>query len=155
MKKHLPLLAVLLLAGNAAGPNAIGQNVYKCANVYSQLPCPGAVAVDASDSRSPAQKAQTDAAAAQSARSAEKMEKERLAVENAQALRPPGKPSRMRQAANGDAPDVTAKPSAKQKKKTPEFFTAAVPVEKKKNKNAGNNSGNQAQATNSDQPVKP
>ncbi len=54
------------------------QPIYRCVNSYSQTPCPGGTAIDVQDSRSPAQKAQSDAATAQAARLANEMEKTRL-----------------------------------------------------------------------------
>lgn len=52
--------------------------IYRCANSYSQVPCPGGIAIDLQDSRSPTQKAQSDAATVQAVRLANEMEKERL-----------------------------------------------------------------------------
>lgn len=57
------------------------QTVYRCGNAYSQVPCPGASTIAADDRRTPEQKAQTDAAAAQASRQADRMERERLARE--------------------------------------------------------------------------
>lgn len=158
MKTYLPLLAVLL-ACTTFGPQARGQTVYKCGTVYSQQPCPGAVTLDASDSRTPAQKAQTDAAAAQAATTAAKMEKDRLALEKAAAVQPSGKPPRASQIAKTDASAAT-KTSAKKKKKEAEYFTAAVAPEKKakKTKKPDKKSGGKtpiAKEDTTEQPAKP
>ncbi len=92
MHNHLTPVAVVLLSIASLWTPAWGQTVYKCGNVYSQVPCPGAVAVEASDNRTPAQKAQADAAAAQAAKSADKMEKARLALEKAPVAKAPKLP---------------------------------------------------------------
>ncbi len=73
-------LAVLLLAALGASA-ATAQTVYRCGNSYSQKPCPGGAAVDAADPRSPAQAADTTAAAKRNARAAQTLEKERLTQE--------------------------------------------------------------------------
>ena len=54
------------------------QPIYRCANSYSQTPCPGGIAIDVDDSRSSVQKARSDAANLQALRLANEMEKTRL-----------------------------------------------------------------------------
>ena len=159
MNTYLPLLAVLL-ACTTFGPPAWGQTVYKCGTVYSQQPCPGAVTLDASDSRTPAQKAQTDAAATQAATTAAKMEKDRLALEKAAAVQPSGKPPHASQIAKTDSAGAATKTGAKKKKKEPEYFTAAVAPEKKakKTKKPDKKSGDKtpiAKEDTTEQPAKP
>lgn len=108
---------------------ATAQNIYKCGNSYSQTPCPDGRTVDASDPRSPAQKAQADAATRRDARMADALEKSRLRNEAKQ--RVANKPA-PRSKAPASVP--VQKPGAtkhKAKKKEPEYFTAAVPGEKK------------------------
>ncbi len=137
MNNFQSLLAAMLFATTMVGPQVSGQTVYRCANVYSQTPCPGAVIVDASDSRTPAQKAQTDAATAKAAKSADKMEQERLAMEKRLAVKATMKTLRSNQpgaAAKSERP--AAKASGGQKKKGPEYFTAAVAPDPKKEKKA-------------------
>ena len=77
----LSLKALLLLGASALPLAASGQPTYKCGNSYSQTPCPGAVTIDTKDSRSSAQKAQTDMATQRDARVAGAMEKARLQQE--------------------------------------------------------------------------
>ena len=118
------------------------QTVYRCANSYSQTPCAGALAIAVDDSRSPAQKAQTDAATVQTQRLAGQLERERLALEqSARAAKLP--PSLAKPANNGrikhkagnlaDASAGRQAPGAsgKKQKKDPEFFTASVSPDKK------------------------
>ena len=150
----LPLIALLLLAGSTAGLPALGQTVYKCGSVYSQQPCPGAVTIDASDSRTPAQKAQTDTAVAQATKAAAKMEQERLALEKAQNPKPPKKAVQASQSAKTDSSGKTPGTRAKQKRKEPEYFTAAVATGKKEKK-TDKKSGDPAQAATADKPAKP
>ena len=64
-------------------PAAWAQPIFRCANLYSDRPCPGAVPVDADDSRSARQKAETDGATRQIAREADHLERERHTLENA------------------------------------------------------------------------
>ena len=75
-------LTSLLLLGMLPMSNQ-AQAIYRCGNSYSQTPCAGGSVVDADDRRSAEQKAQTDAAAAQAGRQADRMEHERLARERA------------------------------------------------------------------------
>ena len=122
------LTAILVASGLSAG----AQTVYRCGNLYSDAPCPGATAIDASDPRTPAQKAQTDAAARQSAVLANRMEKERHALEK-NALRPPPSANRPRGAASSPRTGmhtVDAKPpQARQNvRASPEPFTATALV---------------------------
>ena len=117
--QHLPALIGCLWAAGAAG-----QTVYRCGNSYSQTACPGAVIVSADDSRSPAQKAQTDAATRQARQMATQMEQQRVASENAARAAPTqghakaGPPSQ--------PTTKTAGGARKKPKKEPEFFTAAA-----------------------------
>lgn len=55
--------------------------VYKCANSYSQTPCPEGQAITINDQRSAAQKQQAQAASRQDAKLANTMEKDRLSQE--------------------------------------------------------------------------
>ena len=137
MKSHAVLLAVLLLAGATPGPGALGQQVYKCGSSYSQKPCAGAVTVDVTDTRTRAQKAETEAAAVQSAKLADQLEKERLTLEKASAAKPPKtEPVKKKASATGAAAASTAKAGPKPKKLPPEYFVARTNVAKKEDKKA-------------------
>ena len=74
-----PLLAALLALPLAAP----AQTVYRCGNSYSQQPCPGGSALDASDSRTPEQRQAQDASVRHERRVADRLEKERLKEEAA------------------------------------------------------------------------
>ncbi len=116
------LNAILMLATIAFSTGTQAQTTYRCANSYSQTPCPGGVAIDATDARTPAQKAQADQASKRDARIAEAMEKARLQQEARDLAdnTPPLKP----------APPASASKSAKWKPtKTPH---AKGPAKKKK-----------------------
>ncbi len=81
MKTRLPTAAVLasLVSALLAPSMASGQNVYRCANGYSQSPCaPDAAPMQVSDPRTAEQKRQADAATQRDARMADALEKERL-----------------------------------------------------------------------------
>jgi len=120
--------AMVFIAAGILATAAAAQKVYKCADSYSQLPCPDGVVVDTVDPRTSAQKAQTDLAARRDAQTADAMEKARLAQEkkdlaaNAAPLK----------TANVEAAKKTGTKHVKKKKKEPEYFTAQVPGAKKK-----------------------
>ncbi|AGX87261.1 hypothetical protein [Candidatus Symbiobacter mobilis] len=77
---------VILVAGWGSVCAAVGDTVYRCGNVYSQVPCPDADTLEVEDVRSPEQRKQTDAAARTAAKLARDMEKERLAQERKAAM---------------------------------------------------------------------
>lgn len=105
---------------------APAQTVYKCGEAYSQTPCPGGVPLSVDDSRSAAQKAQSQAVARQDARTAEQMRRDRQAQEKldlaANRALPPGKVA----AQVASAP----RPASSNAKLKPGEFTADVPTEK-------------------------
>jgi hypothetical protein len=116
------------------------KNIYRCGNTYSQQPCADGKLVAASDSRSAAQKSQTDEAAKRDAKAAEAMEKARV-KEEAKPV-PVGMPADK----PASAPKDTNKPERKSKKKSKskkdDHFTAVAPkkpgeepVKKKAKKN--------------------
>ena len=125
----LALLVASSLLACWAGP-AGAQSVYRCGNLYSQQPCADALPLDAADSRTAAQSAQTQAAASRAASSAQRMEKERLAqaaqaVANSRAPAQRAKPPASAASAPMNSP--THSPDRRKQKKPPEFFTAAAP----------------------------
>lgn len=152
---RLTPLVIILTASCLFLARAEAQNAYRCGNSYSQTPCPGGVAVDADDSRSQAQKAQSDSATKRDLRTADSLEKTRLQQEEAQkraaqksADRPAGTPALPQ--ATPVAPGKTTH-SAKWKARHPEYFTAAAPGDKKKKKSeaatpAGTTTGNTSTA---------
>lgn len=73
-------LTVTLLWAAVAGASA--QTVYRCGNSYSQAPCPNGVALDVADPRTPAQRAEAQAAAERDAKAADALEKTRVTEEN-------------------------------------------------------------------------
>lgn len=118
MKQRLPL-ALFFIAVCAMNTGAWGQKVYRCGTAYSQTPCADAVAVDVTDSRSKAQKAQADAMTRRDAATADTLEKNRLQDEaQAQA------DSQAERHKNSKAASAVAKKSTKKKKKEPDYFTA-------------------------------
>lgn len=129
MIKRTLLLAAALSTANLAITSAWGQTVFRCGSRYSQSPCPGAVAIDIDDSRTPEQKAQTDAAAAQAAATADRMERDRLAREKAQAGRPAATSTRPAKAPKAAASKPRKSSSGKTSKAKPEYFVAGAPAE--------------------------
>lgn len=143
------VIATFLIAASDLSTSAGAQNVYRCGDSYSQSPCAGGVAVDASDSRTRAQQAQAAADTARARQAANALEKDRLKQEEAAARADRQAP----QADAGKAPTAThdTKPAHTSKKKPakqPPYFTAHAAGEKKdskktaKKKNADNDAGN-------------
>lgn len=129
---HRIFNAIFLIAISALSPWAIAQNSYKCGSNYSQTPCPDAVPVTTDDSRSNVQRKQADASTARIARTADVMEKDRLAQEKKDlAANRVGAMTADKPVSSADAP---AKAGTKKKKNAPEYFTAQVPGEKKAKK---------------------
>lgn len=138
--KHTTSLASFLIAIFAVSTGAFGQSVYRCGNTYSQKPCADGVQVDVQDARTPAQKAESEAAARREASTANAMEKTRLQEEaqlqaaKAKAATPSkdkkkktSKPTVSNApAGDTDATHRDAKPhkAPAKKKKEPEYFTA-------------------------------
>lgn len=142
--KHATTLAAVFLAICTVSTGAAAQQVYRCGNTYSQKPCTDGVQVDVQDARTPAQKAESEAAVRREASTANAMEKARLQEEtqlraanaNAKAAAPSkDKKKNTSKPAPPDAAPVdtkTHKTHAK-KKKEPEYFTArGAAVEKPK-----------------------
>ena len=75
-------LATFVLTLCTMGSSA--QTVYRCANTYSQEPCPQARIVDVSDARTDEQRAEGRQVAAINKRLSDEMRHERLAREAAQ-----------------------------------------------------------------------
>lgn len=82
MKLLSHVIAVLLLSSIVAAP-AAAQTTYRCGNSYSQQPCPGGSAIDASDSRTPEQRKAHELSTKNEKRTADAMEKNRLKEEAA------------------------------------------------------------------------
>jgi hypothetical protein len=85
MRLHILFFrAIVLLLASGSLP-AWAQAVYRCANLYSDAPCAGAVVVDTSDTRTQEQKEHSDRTTRQAAALAD-----RLVLERATAQRAPG-----------------------------------------------------------------
>ena len=131
--KILVLNAMFLIASCAVSTGALGQKVYRCGASYSQAPCPDAVALDADDARSKAQKTQADQTIARDVKTANVLGKTRLKEEEEAAARNQtviegGKSNTTK---SKTKTEKTAQKKSK-KKKEPEFFTAKAVSEKKK-----------------------
>jgi len=132
MKRHFKFLTLLVTSAVCMIP-AWSQTVYKCGNAYSQQPCPGATVVDASDARTPAQRAHAEAATTSTDAMAVKLEKERLARDKVVASKSPKKQTHPVTGVKTAASVVTHKTAAR-KKKEPEYFTASAAAAKKEKK---------------------
>lgn len=138
---HLPAVsrvAAWVMCCLAASATS-AQTVYRCANSYSHTPCAGALAIPVDDARSPAQKAQTDAATTQARQLAGQMERERLALERAalpakaapQVNNPKGNAKKKKQVAAVAPNGSQASHGSRKTKKESEFFTASARTDQK------------------------
>lgn len=73
--------AVLLLSLCLLGAGVQAQKIYRCGSGYSQVPCEGAVEINANDARSAEQKMASERAIARDGRTADALEKARLRAE--------------------------------------------------------------------------
>ncbi len=119
---------VLLIGSVTLALPLQAQPVYRCANSYSQIPCAGGLAVDVEDSRSPTQKAQSDAATVQAMRLANEMEKTRLNREQI-AAKKIASPAASTKSAT--AKNKAAKPVRGHKDTQPSPFVAFAPPQEK------------------------
>lgn len=130
--------ATFLIAACALSTGAMAQKtIYRCGSNYSQVPCEGAVSVDASDARTQADKREADKATQRDMKQGKDMEKMRIKEEK-EAL------AQNRSANASTSKAVAGQPEkadaglhekakrSKHKKKEPEFFTAKAAPEKKK-----------------------
>jgi len=128
-KIQCAVLVVFFFAG--LGSTSAQAPVYKCANQYSDTPCPQAVAVKADDARSSTQKSQADASTKRTAATGKELEKKRLA-ENAIAAKaaPPQRTSKTRPEPKKEPLVVLKKPKLQTKEKS-DAFVSQVPQTKK------------------------
>ncbi len=127
-------VAILFVAACALSTGARAQNVYKCGNIYSQMPCPGSQVIDVTDERTLAQKNQAELSNTRDARLADAMEKARLQQEQKDlAANTPGKKPSEQPASTKTSNRASAQ-SVKARKKDvlPEYFVAQAPGHKKR-----------------------
>lgn len=114
-------LLLLSLCALSAGPQA--QTIYRCGSNYSQVPCGGAVEINANDARSAEQKKASENVIAQDGRIAEALEKARIQAEK-QRTTPDGQLRQAQVKASKDAEKTSTKPPKPEKKVQPEPFVA-------------------------------
>jgi hypothetical protein len=133
---RISIVALLFTLVCSIPARAQAPNTYRCGNSYSQSPCPGGVMVDTADSRSNAQKTQSDAVIRRDKTTAEGMEKSRLQQE--EALRRNQDRTPQEQAIKNQSMEKKTaqplRPARKNKLKNPDNFTAKAPSEKKSKK---------------------
>lgn len=128
MIKH----AVLVIFFCASLGSASAQTpVYKCANQYSDTPCPQAVVVNANDARSSTQKLQTDASTKNTAAAGKDLEKKRLGQNAIAVKKAPLQASKKAPAEPKKAPLVVLKKPNLQTKEKSDAFVGQVPQTKK------------------------
>ena len=132
---NVTVLMVLSVSSNGAG----AQQIHKCGNSYSQMPCPDGVVIDATDGRTKAQKTQADLATERAERTAAAMEKARLQQEKAAtATRAP----KVKAKASAPASKNRNSQAKKNKKKESEYFTVQIPGKKTAKKSTAKQEAN-------------
>jgi hypothetical protein len=113
--------AAVLWAGVAASASAAGP-IYRCGNEYSNTPCPGGTALESSDTRSEAQRAEARRVVAEDKRRAAAQERERLAEagRNPPALAAGIEPKKVRAADNAASKPERGKLSLRSARKKAE-----------------------------------
>jgi hypothetical protein len=133
-------IAIFFIAGCAICTGATAQKtVYRCGSSYSQVPCDGAVTVNAEDARTKTDKADADKATKRDLKQATEMEKARIKEEKeALAQGKSGAMANAKTSLKTPAQDkvhadqeAEVKKKPKHKKKEPEFFTAKAAPDKK------------------------
>ncbi len=126
MKTLSHLIALLLLSPALTA----AQTVYRCGSSYSQQPCPGASTIDATDSRTPEQRAAHADSVRQEKRAADALEKSRIR-EEAAARRAAAAEEKARRAEAKSARPQDGKNHESGKDKLPLYATPKAQGEKK------------------------
>jgi hypothetical protein len=128
---RMALVCGVLFCGHVA----MAQTVYRCGDSYSETPCIGGRAIDASDPRSAEDKRRADAATRDNLATANRLERDRLLAEAAS--RPAVPPPRVQKV---EATPVRTHVVQKKKKTAgrlpADYFTAAGPAAQKPPKGA-------------------
>lgn len=124
--------AILLIFFCAGLENASAQtDVYKCANQYSDTPCPHAISVKADDARSSTQQSQADASTKRTAAAGKELEKKRLAQNAKAAKAAPAQRTSKTLPEPKNTPLVVLKKPKLQTKEKSDAFVGQVPQDKK------------------------
>lgn len=125
------LYAALFVATSFVPIWVHAQNVYRCGNVYSQIPCDGATTVQTGDERTKTQKSHAQASLKKDIKTADNLEKSRLKQEENRAR----EMAQSAQKSTATPPQGPAKADQTPKSgKQAEFFTARAPGDDKKTK---------------------
>lgn len=120
--------ALFLIAACALSMGAQAAKVYKCGSSYSQVPCADGAELNTPSEPNAQQQRAARKLAEQDEKTAQTLEKERLAIEKA-AMKEQQAAEKARKAQDKAAEKEKAK-DAKKSKKEPEFFTAKAPAAK-------------------------
>jgi hypothetical protein len=133
MKNRTTTIAAAAITSCLLGlPAAAVAATWRCGNTYSDQPCEGGKALALDDTRDAAQKRDADRTTREAEAAGQRMERERLQLEKAQASRPTLIDSRP--AAPRPEPAAQAKGKGKKGKKEAEYFSAHDPVATAKKK---------------------
>jgi hypothetical protein len=130
----LAFFATFLVAFYAIPIRAEAQKTYQCGSSISQTPCVGGIERDLKDGRSQEQKKQTDKTSNSVGKTADAMEKSRLAQEKQDAAVSRGTVINAQPTPPDSPPPAAPAVLKKKKRQAPEHFTAQAPAEKKDKK---------------------
>ena len=135
---RISTLALLFIAACTLQAPAQAQTAYRCGNSYSQTPCPSGKAVDISDGRNDAQKAQTDTATQRDQRTGNSMEQARLKQEENQrrSLNAAAQAQDKKTVKKEKKPTHPQRYAKNKRQKNSAYFTVKAPSEKKQKKSA-------------------
>jgi hypothetical protein len=136
---HAPIAALLAAACAQLVPPAAhaGTETWRCGNTYTDQPCQGGKAIDLNDARDATQKREADGATRDAMAAADRLERERVRLESAQARRAPALIDNRPLNAKLDSsqgPGVAKK--KKKSRKESDYFSAHDPVATAKKKAA-------------------
>ncbi len=125
-----PHFAMVFISLCLTMPGLQAQTIYKCGNSYSQVPCPGASALNLNDAREPAQKLQTDDATRRDAKLAKELVQNRTTQEKLAQTPPPAAipaATPMATPSTNNVASVITPKRIQPKHKKPAAFVALVP----------------------------
>ena len=128
-KIHLAVWTIACFTG--LGSATAQTPVYKCANQYSDTPCPQAVVVNTDDARTSTEKLHADASAKNTAAAGKEREKKRLAQNAVSVKKAPKPQTRKVRPEPEKKPLVLLKKPNLQTKEKSDAFVGQVPQTKK------------------------
>ena len=140
MKLSHPRIAIVLMAACFQMPAPAAESstgTWRCGNTYTDQPCTGGKTVDLDDARSASQKREADSTTREARAAADRLERDRVRLENAQARRKAALIDNKPREAQPALPKRGASVAQKAKRrKDAEYFSANDPLATAKKKAA-------------------